>query len=756
MQMINRTLHVLIFSLCLLLLYIPKLHAAPPSCDAAAEGTIAYNTDHKLVQFCNGTQWIGLTAKIGGAGDTLSDLSCTSGQVPEWNGSAWICGASGGSSVWLDGGAGKIYYNDGNVGIGTNDPTYRLSVALSATSRVDIRGDALEIARDETDSPQTGGFIDLKKSLSDDTRVRLAYQDNLGDGTGKGFLVITDSDGGTYSGAGRLAILDTGLVGIGTSYPKTRLDIAGTLRIGNDSELCNAAAHEGAMRYVAATDKFQMCRSSGTGWEDIGAGSGSGGITSLTGDVTASGSGSVAATIANNAVTSAKIADGTVTNADLAGSIALSKLAVTGTANSSVFLRGDGSWQAVPSSADNLGNHTATTDLLMGGNQVDFSEATGDKALWYSNTYGTGIESSTLTNWSAGNHRWRVGGTSASTGTEKMLLSSTGLDVTGTVTSSGEIISTNANQARFVSGNYGVIHRNDGTNYYMLLTASGDQYGTWNTLRPFRIENATGNVYLANSAVSITHAGVISGNGSGLTALNASSLASGTVPAARLPAYTGDVTKAAGGTALSIAAGVVGSTEIADGGIATADLANAAVTAAKTSFVGTLTEGKWCTVSGGKIVCTSDAPSGGGGGGGSAAYLGVTASVDRNSDSAAQVDAACVAAFGTGARAAYVNDLMPVIHKTTIAANGRVRAAHISSMRTGDDDDHDDYVVHYSLFAEGLLYGQLEDPNNHATCLGSGSNGSTGWVKYGPMISSAKQLWSLGCTTSSAWHCVRD
>lgn len=29
--------------------------------------------------------------------------------------------------------------------------------------------------------------------------------------------------------------------------------------------------------------------------------------------------------------------------------------------------------------------------------------------------------------------------------------------------------------------------------------------------------------------------------------------------------------------------------------------------------VGTLTEGKWCTVSGGDIVCTSDAPSGGGG-----------------------------------------------------------------------------------------------------------------------------------------------
>ncbi|WPU63723.1 beta strand repeat-containing protein [Peredibacter starrii] len=48
---------------------------------------------------------------------------------------------------------------------------------------------------------------------------------------------------------------------------------------------------------------------------------GSGGtISALTGDVTASGTGSVAATIANDAVTSAKILDGTIVNADIANS----------------------------------------------------------------------------------------------------------------------------------------------------------------------------------------------------------------------------------------------------------------------------------------------------------------------------------------------------------------------------------------------------------------------------------------------------
>jgi len=35
----------------------------------------------------------------GGGSDTLSGLSCTSGQVPQWNGTAWACGTGGGGSV---------------------------------------------------------------------------------------------------------------------------------------------------------------------------------------------------------------------------------------------------------------------------------------------------------------------------------------------------------------------------------------------------------------------------------------------------------------------------------------------------------------------------------------------------------------------------------------------------------------------------------------------------------------------------------
>jgi hypothetical protein len=54
--------------------------------------------------------------------------------------------------------------------------------------------------------------------------------------------------------------------------------------------------------------------------------------------------------------------------------------------------------------------------------------ATGDKIVWFSNTFGTGIESGTLTNWSANRHRWRVGGTSATSGTAEVEINATELN----------------------------------------------------------------------------------------------------------------------------------------------------------------------------------------------------------------------------------------------------------------------------------------------------------------------------------------
>lgn len=63
---------------------------------------------------------------------------------------------------------------------------------------------------------------------------------------------------------------------------------------------------------------------------------------------------------------------------------------------------------------------------------------------------------------------------------------------------SGEIVSSSANAFRAIYGNYGFFIRNDGTDTYFMLTNSGDRYGSWNSLRPFRINNSSGYVYIGN------------------------------------------------------------------------------------------------------------------------------------------------------------------------------------------------------------------------------------------------------------------
>lgn len=57
-----------------------------------------------------------------------------------------------------------------------------------------------------------------------------------------------------------------------------------------------------------------------------------------------------------------------------------------------------------------------------------------------------------------------------------------------------ELTVVSSNALRMIGGNYGAILRQDGTNFYLLMTASGDQYGSWNALRPLQINMASGSV----------------------------------------------------------------------------------------------------------------------------------------------------------------------------------------------------------------------------------------------------------------------
>lgn len=78
--------------------------------------------------------------------------------------------------------------------------------------------------------------------------------------------------------------------------------------------------------------------------------------------------------------------------------------------------------------------------------------------------------------------------------------------ITSTLRAAGEIQSTSANAFRLVYGNYGLMFRNDGSNSYLLVTASGDQYGSWTSARPLTINNSTGVCSINGNAATATKA----------------------------------------------------------------------------------------------------------------------------------------------------------------------------------------------------------------------------------------------------------
>lgn len=72
----------------IILALVPNEVFAQCSSPNGQAGDIVYNSDYAMMQFCNGSKWIAMT---GGGLDTLSGLSCASGQVAKWDGSNWIC-----------------------------------------------------------------------------------------------------------------------------------------------------------------------------------------------------------------------------------------------------------------------------------------------------------------------------------------------------------------------------------------------------------------------------------------------------------------------------------------------------------------------------------------------------------------------------------------------------------------------------------------------------------------------------------------
>jgi len=181
---------------------------------------------------CQGGTWKPILSFDSTAGLTkIGNQTCATNEILKFNGTTWACSAdAAGSSVWADGGAGKIYYNGGNVGIGTAGPTTKLNVVggmtyLQPSSTSANQGIQLDTA--SLSNGSNGIFINIPTGWTGN-----AIKANLNGGE---TWAINQSGGAWFNSN----------VGIGTNSPATELHVTSGTGGGNTSVVVSSTDANG-------------------------------------------------------------------------------------------------------------------------------------------------------------------------------------------------------------------------------------------------------------------------------------------------------------------------------------------------------------------------------------------------------------------------------------------------------------------------------------------------------------------------------
>lgn len=234
-----------------------RLSHSGEECNAAPhEGRIHYSSTNAQFFVCRtaAAGWEALAAGSStAAGGNLREIQFNSGNT--------LAGVTGFNYTL----AGDLEYG-GMIGLGVSPPTARLDVAGA------IR---LGSAAETCAAPADHGRIRYNAPQFEICRDSGTGWEPLAAGTLAAHAPLRGvqfNSGTQFWADNNFIYTATGDLGVGTATPQTRLDVAGTLKLGYGGEACDAN-REGALYYSATTDRFYGCQTAGT-WTELGGGAG--------------------------------------------------------------------------------------------------------------------------------------------------------------------------------------------------------------------------------------------------------------------------------------------------------------------------------------------------------------------------------------------------------------------------------------------------------------------------------------------------